>query len=189
MPGKVAKTVRPDMCSQCRNGPSIQCAQCNRWLCRACARDDMDQCRLCPLLQAQQGQVQPPELTDITRGKKAKPPQSLLPTDMRKGAGKGGKGKAKGKGTYGGGASQPTTYHEVCQAIEHNLPLLRAAAQSARATQMAAPGHSHAAQVRVKGGETLRAAFLCVCIGVAFGALCILCVVHFVRLRDGRCVC
>ena len=53
--------------------------------------------------------MQPPELTDITRGKKAKPPQSLLPTDMRKGAGKGGKGKAKGKGTYGGGASQPTT--------------------------------------------------------------------------------
>ena len=106
--------------------------------------------------------MQPPELTDITRGKQAKPPQSLLPTDMRKGAGKGGKGKAKGKGTYGGGASQPTTYHEVRQAIEQYVPLLRDAAQSASVTQMAAPGHSHAAQVRVKGGETRRAAFLCV---------------------------
>ena len=133
--------------------------------------------------------MQPPELTDITRGKKAKPPQSLLPTDMRKGAGKGGKGKAKGKGTYGGGASQPTTYHEVRQAIEHNLPLLRGAAQSASATQMETPGHSHAAQVRVKGGETLRAAFLCVCIGCACGALCIWRGVHFVRLRDGLCAC
>ena len=105
--------------------------------------------------------MQPPELTDITRGKKAKPPQSLLPTDMRKGAGKGGKGKAKGKGTYGGGASQPTTYHEVRKAIERYIPLLRKAAQSASATHMETPGHSHAAQVRVQGCETLRAAFLC----------------------------
>ena len=85
----------------------------------------MAQCRLCPFVRKQQGQVQPPGLTDVTRGNKAKAPQSLLPTDMRKGAGKGGKGKAKGKGTYGGGASQPTTYHEVRQAIEQNLPLLR----------------------------------------------------------------
>ena len=118
--------------------------------------------------------MQPPGLTDITRGNKAKAPQSLLPTDMRKGAGKGGKGKAKGKGTYGGGASQPTTYHEVRQAIEHNLPLLQDVAKSASVRQLAAPGRSHAPQVRVKGGETLRAAFLCVFIGFAFGALCIL---------------
>ena len=90
--------------------------------------------------------MQPPELTDITRGKKAKPPQSLLPTDRRKGAGKGGKGKAKGKGTYGGGASQPTTYREVRRALEQVLPQL---AERATVTQMAAPGHSHAAQVRV----------------------------------------
>ena len=146
MPGKVAKTARPDMCSQCRNGPRIQCAQCNRWLCRACARDDMDQCRLCPALQAQEGQVQPPKLTDITRGKKAKPPQSLLPTDIWKGAGKEGKGKAKGKGTYGGGASQPTTYREVRRAFEQVLPQL---AERATVTEMAAPGHSYTAQVWV----------------------------------------
>ena len=80
-------------------------------------------------------------------------------------------GKAKGKGTYGGGVPQPTTYHEVRQAIENNLPLLEDAAESASVRQMAAPGHSHAPQVRVKGGETLRAAFLCVCIGDACGAL------------------
>ena len=133
--------------------------------------------------------MQPPELTDITRGKKAKPPQSLLPTDRRKGAGKGGKGKAKGAGKYGGGASQPTTYREVRRALEQVLPQLRDVAERATERQMAAPGHSHAAQVRVQGGETLSAAFVCVFIGFAFGAWCILCVVHFVRLRDGRCVC
>ena len=89
--------------------------------------------------------MQPPELTDITRGKKAKPPQSLLPTD-KGGKAKGGKGKAKGAGKYGGGASQPTTYREVRRALEQVLPQL---AERATATQMAAPGHSHAAQVRV----------------------------------------
>ena len=122
--------------------------------------------------------MQPPELTDITRGKKAKPPQSLLPTDLRKGAGKGGKGKAKGAGKYGGGASQPTTYREVRRAFEQVLPQL---AERATATQMAAPGHSHAAQVRVRGGETLSAAFLCVCI-----RFCVWCVVHVVRLGLAR---
>ena len=81
--------------------------------------------------------MQPPELTDITRGKKAKPPQSLLPTDMRKGAGKGGKGKAKGAGKYGGGASQPTTYREVRRALEQVLPQLRDVADRAIVRQMA----------------------------------------------------
>ena len=95
--GRVRKTARPNRCSQCATEPSKQCAQCNRWLCGACARDDMDQCRLCPYLQAQQGQVQPPELTDITRGKKAKPPQSLLPTD-KGGQGQGGQGQGQGRG-------------------------------------------------------------------------------------------
>ena len=65
----------------------------------------MNQCRLCPYLRAQQGQMHRAEPTDITRGAKAKTPQSLLPT-----VGKGRKGKDKGKGKYGGGASQPTTY-------------------------------------------------------------------------------
>ena len=108
---------------------------------------------------------------------------------------RGGKGKATGKGQYGGGASQPTpyrqptTYREVRRALEQVLPQLRDVAGMASAAQMAAPGHSHAAQVRVKGGETLSAAFSCVFIGVAFGVLCMLCVVHVVRLRDGRCVC
>ena len=140
----------------------------------------MDQCRLCPWLQAQQGQVQPPELTDITRGKKAKSPQSLLPTD-KGGKAKGGKGKAKGAGKYGGGASQPTTYREVRRALEHALPELREVANRATEAQMAAPGHSHAAQVRVRGGETLSAAFLCV-----FIRFCVWCVVHFVRLGLAR---
>ena len=108
----------------------------------------MGQCRICPYLQAQQGQVQPPELFDITRGKKAKPPQSLLP-------GKGGKGKAKGAGKYGGGASQPTTYREALRAFEQVLPQLRDVAEQATVKQMTAPGHAHAAQVRVRGGETL----------------------------------
>ena len=101
----------------------------------------------------------------------------------------GGKGKAKGKGQCGGGASQPTTYREVRRALEQVLPQLRDVAEMASAAQMAAPGHSHAAQVRVKGGETLSAAFSCVFIGFAFGALCMVRVVHFVRVRDGRRVC
>ena len=130
---------------------------------------------VCPWLQAQQGQAQPPELTDITRGKKAKPPQSLLPTD-KGGKAKGGKGKAKGAGKYGGGASQPTTYREVRRALEQTLPQLRDDARRATERQMAAPGHSHAAQVRVRGGETLSAAFLCV-----FIRFCVWCGVHVVR--------
>ena len=71
-------------------------------------------------------------------------------------------------GTYGGGASQPTTYREVRRAFEQVLPQL---AERATVTQMAAPGHSHAAQVRVRGGETFSAAFLCVLI--RFGVWCV----------------
>ena len=92
------KTPRPDRCSQCQADPSIQCGKCNRWLCKDCARDDMAQCRLCPFVRVQQGQVQPPGLTDITRGNKAKAPQSLLPTDMRKGGWQGGQGQGQGQG-------------------------------------------------------------------------------------------
>ena len=189
MPGIVTHTACPKKCSQCAAVPSIQCRQCNRWLCTSCARDDEAQCRICPWLQEQRGQVHAPELFDITRGEKAKPPQSLLPLDMRKGAGKEGKGKAKGKDKYGGGASQPTTYREVRRKLERVLPQLLADAARATMRQMEAPGHSHPAQVRVREGETLSAALLCVFIGFAFGVLCILCVVLCVRLRDGRCVC
>ena len=154
MPGIVIvdrTAARPNTCSQCQAEPSIQCAQCNQWLCTSCCRGDMNQCRLCPYLRAQQGQMHRAEPTDITRGAKAKTPQSLLPT-----VGKGRKGKDKGKGKYGGGASQPTTYQGVRRELVRLLPQLRREAQQATERQLAAPGHSRAAQVRIRGGETLR---------------------------------
>ena len=89
-----------------------------------------------------EGQLEPCQLTDITRGAKAKPPQSLTP----RGKGKGMKGKGGG-----GGASQPTTYHDAQRMLGAILPEMRANAERATKRQLAAAGHSHASQVQVGG--------------------------------------
>ena len=89
-----------------------------------------------------EGQLEPCQLTDITRGAKAKPPQSLTP----RGKGKGTQGKGGG-----GGAAQPTTYHDVQRMLGAILPKMRANAKSATKRQLAAAGHSHASQVQVGG--------------------------------------
>ena len=99
-----------------------------------------------PLLRAQRGQVTPVELWDVTRGRKAVPPQSLLE-----------KGKGKGKKLGGGGgASQPTTYRDVHATLEQALPGMRQHAEDTTAIMLSTPGHSHAAHVRIPGGPMLR---------------------------------
>ena len=119
-----------------------QCSACNRWICEFCARDDMNRCRLCPFLRAQNGQLHPKEVIDVTRGEKAKLASTLLAQ---------GKGKGKRK-AYSGGASEPT-YRAVRRMLHDVRPSMRRQAQEATESQQSTESHSRAAQVQIRGGR------------------------------------